>query len=253
MKKQMRQLTTFGLMAAVGLAAALGRGLAQEPAPSDLERLQQEVYDVVITDLRLPGADGLQVLRTSKGLCPDTPVIIITAYATVDTAIAAMKEGAQEYVVKPCHPQEISLLVERIVRVKNLERENAILRRKLNDFGALPIDDTARFEIRFRLLQKEREFQQAILLASSIRIEALASDGVEQRGGPLGREIGGTERRQPAADLRRGELRDVDGRENRGDADADPAQGGASGYIVKPFTKATLEEKVTKILEKAAA
>jgi DNA-binding NtrC family response regulator len=50
----------------------------------------------------------------------------------VDTAIAAMKEGAQEYIVKPCHPQEISLLVERIIRVKNLERENAILRRKLS-------------------------------------------------------------------------------------------------------------------------
>jgi DNA-binding NtrC family response regulator len=58
-------------------------------------------------------------------------VIIITAYATVDTAIAAIKEGAQEYVVKPCHPQEISLLVERIIRVKNLERENKVLRRKL--------------------------------------------------------------------------------------------------------------------------
>jgi DNA-binding NtrC family response regulator len=62
----------------------------------------------------------------------EASVIVITAYATVDTAITAMKEGAQEYVVKPCHPQEISLLVERIIRVKNLQRENAILRRKLS-------------------------------------------------------------------------------------------------------------------------
>jgi DNA-binding NtrC family response regulator len=66
-----------------------------------------------------------------RKLQKDASVIVITAYATVDTAIAAMKEGAQEYIVKPCHPQEISLLVERIIRVKNLERENAILRRKL--------------------------------------------------------------------------------------------------------------------------
>ena len=62
---------------------------------------------------------------------PEASIIVITAYATVDTAITAMKEGAQEYVVKPCHPQEISLLVERIIKVKNLERENALLRRKL--------------------------------------------------------------------------------------------------------------------------
>src|SRR5262249_907319 len=56
---------------------------------------------------------------------------IMTAYATVDTAIQAMKEGAQEYIVKPCNPQEISLLVSRILKVKKLQRENAILRKRL--------------------------------------------------------------------------------------------------------------------------
>src|SRR5678809_12839 len=59
-------------------------------------------------------------------------IIIITAYATVDTAITAMKEGAQEYIVKPCNPEEISLLVSRIIKVKNLQRENTILRKKLS-------------------------------------------------------------------------------------------------------------------------
>jgi DNA-binding NtrC family response regulator len=63
---------------------------------------------------------------------PEAAVIIITAYATVDTAITAMKEGAQEYIVKPCNPEEISLLVARILKVKNLQRENAILRKRLN-------------------------------------------------------------------------------------------------------------------------
>ena len=77
------------------------------------------------------GLDGIETLMEIRKLQKEASVIVITAYATVDTAIAAMKEGAQEYVVKPCHPQEISLLVERIIRVKNLERENAILRRKL--------------------------------------------------------------------------------------------------------------------------
>ncbi len=62
-------------------------------------------------------------------LHPDASIIIITAYATVDTAITAMKEGAQEYIVKPCNPEEISLLVNRIIKVKNLQRENQLLRK----------------------------------------------------------------------------------------------------------------------------
>ncbi|MCL4401567.1 MAG: sigma-54 dependent transcriptional regulator, partial [Acidobacteria bacterium] len=62
---------------------------------------------------------------------PEASIIIITAYATVDTAITAMKEGAQEYIVKPCNPEEISLLAGRIIKVKNLQRENTILRKKL--------------------------------------------------------------------------------------------------------------------------
>jgi len=66
-----------------------------------------------------------------RRLHPEASIIIITAYATVDTAITAMKEGAQEYIVKPCNPEEISLLVNRIIKVKNLQRENTILRKKL--------------------------------------------------------------------------------------------------------------------------
>src|SRR3974377_2603504 len=63
---------------------------------------------------------------------PEASIIIITAYATVDTAIQAMKEGAQEYVVKPCHPQEISIMVSRILKLKKLQSENVILRKKIS-------------------------------------------------------------------------------------------------------------------------
>jgi DNA-binding NtrC family response regulator len=96
-----------------------------------IEKARAREYAIYFLDLKMPGLDGIETMMEIRKLQKDASVIIITAYATVDTAIAAMKEGAQEYVVKPCHPQEISLLVERIVRVKNLERENAILRRKL--------------------------------------------------------------------------------------------------------------------------
>jgi DNA-binding NtrC family response regulator len=96
-----------------------------------IEKARAREYAIYFLDLKMPGLDGIETMMEIRKLQKEASVIIITAYATVDTAIAAMKEGAQEYVVKPCHPQEISLLVERIIRVKNLQRENAILRRKL--------------------------------------------------------------------------------------------------------------------------
>jgi DNA-binding NtrC family response regulator len=97
-----------------------------------IEKARGREYAIYFVDLKMPGGlDGIETMMEIRKLQKDASVIVITAYATVDTAIAAMKEGAQEYVVKPCHPQEISLLVERIIRVKNLQRENAILRRKL--------------------------------------------------------------------------------------------------------------------------
>jgi DNA-binding NtrC family response regulator len=97
-----------------------------------IEKAAGRDYAIYFVDLKMPGGlDGIETMMEIRKLRPHASVIVITAYATVDTAISAMKEGAQEYIVKPCHPQEISLLVERIIRVKNLERENEILRRKL--------------------------------------------------------------------------------------------------------------------------
>jgi DNA-binding NtrC family response regulator len=97
-----------------------------------LERSAQKEYAIYFVDLKMPGGmDGIETMMQVRRLHPDASIIIITAYATVDTAITAMKEGAQEYIVKPCNPEEISLLVNRIVKVKNLQRENTILRKKL--------------------------------------------------------------------------------------------------------------------------
>ncbi len=90
-------------------------------------------YAIYFIDLKMPGGiDGIETMMEIKKLHPDASIIIVTAYATVDTAITAMKEGAQEYIVKPCNPEEISMLVNRIIKVKNLQRENSILRKKLS-------------------------------------------------------------------------------------------------------------------------
>ncbi len=110
-------------------------GYLVDTAPSGrdaVEKSRERDYAIYFVDLKMPGGmDGIETMMQIRGLRPEASIIIITAYATVDTAIAAMKEGAQEYIVKPCNPEEISLLVSRIIRVKNLQRENAILRKKL--------------------------------------------------------------------------------------------------------------------------
>jgi len=97
-----------------------------------LEKAREKDYAIYFVDLKMPGGmDGIETMMQIRRLHPEASIIIITAYATVDTAITAMKEGAQEYIVKPCNPEEISLLVNRIIKVKNLQRENTILRKKL--------------------------------------------------------------------------------------------------------------------------
>jgi DNA-binding NtrC family response regulator len=90
-------------------------------------------YAICFVDLKMPGGmDGIETMMEIHRIRQEASIIIITAYATVDTAIQAMKEGAQEYIVKPCNPQEISMLVSRILKLKKLQTENAILRKKLN-------------------------------------------------------------------------------------------------------------------------
>ena len=97
-----------------------------------LELAKSTDYAIYFVDLKMPGGmDGIETMIEIRRVRQDAAIIIITAYATVDTAIQAMKEGAQEYIVKPCNPQEISLLVSRILKLKKLQRENAILRKKI--------------------------------------------------------------------------------------------------------------------------
>jgi DNA-binding NtrC family response regulator len=97
-----------------------------------LELAKTADYAICFVDLKMPGGmDGIETMMEIRRIRPEASVIIITAYATVDTAIQAMKEGAQEYIVKPCNPQEISILVSRILKLKKLQSENAILRKKL--------------------------------------------------------------------------------------------------------------------------
>ena len=105
-----------------------------------IEAIRLREFDLVITDLRLPGADGLAVLKATKEKAPQTDVVVITAHGSVETAVGAMKLGAFDYITKPFQMDELLLIVERAGKVIALRRENQDLKETLEDkfsFGGI--------------------------------------------------------------------------------------------------------------------
>ncbi len=96
-----------------------------------IQKTKTNRYDLVITDLRMPGSDGLQVVRVCKEYSPETEVIVITAHGSVDTAVQAMKLGAHDYVTKPFSMDELLMTVDRATKVQALRQENTALRQEL--------------------------------------------------------------------------------------------------------------------------
>ncbi|MFH1952145.1 MAG: sigma-54 dependent transcriptional regulator [Pseudomonadota bacterium] len=90
-------------------------------------------WEVILLDLKMPGMDGLETLRKLKEVRPDAEILMMTAYATVDTAVQAMKEGAFDYLVKPFDPEEVQIQIQKIVSHKELLLENILLRKKLEE------------------------------------------------------------------------------------------------------------------------
>ena len=99
--------------------------------PEGVDFIKKEQFDLIISDLRLPGLDGLQVLQTCREVSARTGVILITAHGSVETAVEAMKVGAYDYVTKPFSMDELLLIVKRLVKMLELEDENRLLREEL--------------------------------------------------------------------------------------------------------------------------
>ncbi|HSB04357.1 MAG TPA: sigma-54 dependent transcriptional regulator [Thermodesulfobacteriota bacterium] len=95
--------------------------------------LERDIFDLVLLDIRMPRMDGIAVLKKIKALCPETIVIMITAYASADTAIKAMKEGAYDYISKPFKIDEIKLIIKNALEKKNLQKENILLKQVVRD------------------------------------------------------------------------------------------------------------------------
>ncbi len=102
-----------------------------ENAEKGLELIEKNSYDVIITDIILPGISGIELLRKIKEKEPNQLVIIITAYASVETAVEALRAGAYDYVIKPIIHQEIKQIVRNALKQKALQRENLLLRREI--------------------------------------------------------------------------------------------------------------------------
>jgi DNA-binding NtrC family response regulator len=96
-----------------------------------LERIKQETFDLVITDLKMPGMSGLEVLKEIKESQPDLPVIFITGYTSVDGAVEVMKLGAVDYIAKPFTPEEMLSTVKRALEQRVVALEDLYLRKEL--------------------------------------------------------------------------------------------------------------------------
>jgi two-component system NtrC family response regulator len=102
-------------------------------ARSGLALLEQTDADVVLTDLRMPGMDGLELLARIKEIRPQTMVLLMTAYGTVKTAVRAMKMGADDYLGKPIDVEELEMVLEKVLEKKRLREETKVLRDRLTD------------------------------------------------------------------------------------------------------------------------
>jgi DNA-binding NtrC family response regulator len=98
-----------------------------------IKMLRLEDIKLVLSDLRMPGADGMEVLRSSMRINPNIAVVIITAYGTLDTALEAMNEGAYDYVVKPFVMQQLLLVVRNAFKMAMLMEENNMMADQLKE------------------------------------------------------------------------------------------------------------------------
>lgn len=98
-----------------------------------VEKVSNNKYDVVITDITMSGIDGLEVLKKVKSINPATEVIVITGHGTVETAMKAINLGAYDYTTKPFDIGKLNLLVARCIEKQNLIKEVQMLKEKLQD------------------------------------------------------------------------------------------------------------------------
>ncbi len=128
--------------------------------------LHKDIFDLVITDLKMPKVDGLQVLKTVKELSPDTVVIVITAFASTETTVEAMKEGAYDYITKPFQNDEMKIRIKKALEKRRLSAENILLKKELKDRAVFDniVGRSEKIEKVFELVRKVSDSMSNILI-----------------------------------------------------------------------------------------
>lgn len=131
-----------------------------------LEKLETNEFDVLFADIRMPKMSGIELLEKVKASYPDTMVVIITAYGSIDTAVKAMKMGASDYLLKPFRPDQLSLLMEKLDQQKELNAQYDVLKRHLNKITRFEniIGQSSPMKKIFDLIPEVAESDASILL-----------------------------------------------------------------------------------------
>jgi DNA-binding NtrC family response regulator len=135
-------------------------------AEQALDLISKQRFDLVFLDIKLEGMSGLEALKQIRELDPDASVVMITAYGSISTAVEAMKEGAQDYLLKPFEPEELGVLIERIMQDKARARENLYLQEEKKDrtrFESL-IGQSAAMQEVFDFIQKIAPVETTVLV-----------------------------------------------------------------------------------------
>jgi len=105
--------------------------VTENKSPAAAERLAQESFDLLITDIRMPGMGGVDLLRVAREYDPNLAALMLTAFPTVETAVECMKLGAADYITKPFRPDDLLATVRALLEGKHLREENRLLRRQI--------------------------------------------------------------------------------------------------------------------------
>ena len=157
-EKSMRELLTHVLKKAGYRASTAENG------EKGCELFEKDVYDLVISDVSMPGMSGLDVLRRVRGSSADTPFILITAYGSKETAIEAVKLGAFDYFEKPFNVEEVLTRVGNALAHKRLEAENVFLRRELKGKFTL-VGSSPRMKTIYELIQRVADTSSTIMIS----------------------------------------------------------------------------------------
>jgi DNA-binding NtrC family response regulator len=131
-----------------------------------LEVLEQSPIDIVVTDLRVPQLGGLELLKRASLIQPNTAVMVLTQYGTIETAVEATRLGAQDYVTKPFHIEELRAKIARLVQSVELDHENRVLREQLRTrpgFGGL-IGVSAKMQRVYKMVEKVSQHHYPVLI-----------------------------------------------------------------------------------------